>query len=899
MKKLLLSCLFFLGMLLNAQINLGSGTTPGRLPVDSYYGYSYTQQIFTKAEIGASAANITGVKFYLGATASLTNTTAWKVYLGHTTKTDFTSTTDWIPVTQLTQVFDGNVTNVNGVVTITFSTPFAYNNVDNLVIACDENTSSYNGIGDRFYGYTGPANSTLYFIDDAVNPDPAAPPAGTQVADKSVVTLLGLTPSAPPACPTGLVPADAATNVSKNATLTWAASTGATSYDVYLGTTATPALVANVTSTSYQPSPVLNSNTVYYWKIVPKNAAGSAVGCTQQSFTTNDQLVFCTPVYTTGTTWGDLISNVEVAGTTLSNNSGTTAGGPSYTYYTGQPNYTGSMQAGATYNVTVTVGSYGDQNVAVWIDYNDNGIFESSERVGYSTTAIAGNGTATFPITLACNPPLGTHRMRVRDVWSTAGSSIDPCSSYGYGETEDYDVTITAAAACPAPSMGTASNITTTGATLAWNKGCTETAWDVHVAAAGSGAPTGTPSHPGATPNTGFAVSGLTANTNYEFWVRANCGAGSFSTWAGPYTFTTAPLPPANDNCAAAIALTVNPDLNCGIVTAGTTIGATASTETAPTCGATGTNDDVWFKFVATNTSHQVKLTNVSNFTDMAMSAYTGACGSLVAGTCSDPDTMSLSGLTVGTTYYVRVWTWSSSTTTATFDICVGTPPPPPANDACSSAISVAAFTTTYTSYTNTQDASGATNNGGFVSCGATGMNDGVWYSITGNGTTYTVAVTGATGWDSAIGVYTGSCGNFTCVGSVDAGGTGGDETFSFGTMNGTTYYINIGQYSSSTDNPEGPFTVTVSTDGVMGTSEIIADAKDVKIYPNPFTDVLNISDIKNVKNVSVIDMSGRIVKTIPNPVRELHLGDLTSGTYVLKVNYKDGTTKTVKAIKK
>jgi len=32
--------------------------------------------------------------------------------------------------------------------------------------------------------------------------------------------------------------------------------------------------------------------------------------------------------------------------------------------------------------------------------------------------------------------------MRVRDVYNTTGSAIDPCVSYGYGEAEDYDITI-------------------------------------------------------------------------------------------------------------------------------------------------------------------------------------------------------------------------------------------------------------------------------------------------------------------------------------------------------------------------------------------------------------------------------------------------------------------------
>ncbi|WP_265429949.1 hypothetical protein, partial [Chryseobacterium sp. YIM B08800] len=133
----------------------------------------------------------------------------------------------------------------------------------------------------------------------------------------------------------------------------------------------------------------------------------------------------------------------------------------------------------------------------------------------------------------------------------------------------------------------------------------------------------------------------------------------------------TPPAAPANDNCSGAVNLTVNPDLACGTTISGTTAWATSSSETAPTCGATGTNDDVWYKFTATNTTHRIVLSNVSGSTDMAMAVYSGACGNLVQLNCSDPNTMDVSGLTVGQEYKVRVWTWSNdSTTNATFNIC-------------------------------------------------------------------------------------------------------------------------------------------------------------------------------------------------------------------------------------
>lgn len=118
MKKFIFFSLLFLNMFLNAQITLGAGsTTVGVAPVSTYFGYSYVQQIFTKNEINANAVgNITGLKFYLNPNSTIANSSSWVIYLGTTAKTNFTSSVDWIPVSQLNQVFSGTVTNVNGVV---------------------------------------------------------------------------------------------------------------------------------------------------------------------------------------------------------------------------------------------------------------------------------------------------------------------------------------------------------------------------------------------------------------------------------------------------------------------------------------------------------------------------------------------------------------------------------------------------------------------------------------------------------------------------------------------------------------------------------------------------------------------------------------------------------------
>lgn len=169
------------------------------------------------------------------------------------------------------------------------------------------------------------------------------------------------------------------------------------------------------------------------------------------------------------------------------------------------------------------------------------------------------------------------------------------------------------------------------------------------------------------------------AGTQYYIYVFG------FGTSTGNYTLditcTTPPPPPANDDCAAAIDLTVNADLNCDVVTAGTIAGATASAE-ANTCGGTA-DDDVWYTFTATANLHTVSLTNIAgSTTDLYIGVFEGGCAGLTEVLCSDNEEATVTGLTPGTTYLVRVYSWTGNPLQdSTFDICVGTPPPPITTD--------------------------------------------------------------------------------------------------------------------------------------------------------------------------------------------------------------------------
>jgi hypothetical protein len=275
---------------------------------------------------------------------------------------------------------------------------------------------------------------------------------------------------------------------------------------------------------------------------------------------------YCVPTYTTGTGAGDLISNVQIVGTTLSNNTGFVQGTPSYTFYTGQPNYTATLLPSSSYTLQVSTGEWGSQGITAWIDYNDDGIFDNTERIGSTPTTIGSgftpgviNASSSFTIALACTPPAGVHRMRVRGVYFQNGPTIDPCASYTYGETEDYLITIAPAPTCPAPGLMTAGTTTTTTAPLSWNMGCSvATNFDFEYGPFGFTQGTGTVLNNQVATVSGttgsFTLTGLTPNTQYSVYYRANCGNGDVSPWSVAANFNTLCAPISLNNPGNAIA---------------------------------------------------------------------------------------------------------------------------------------------------------------------------------------------------------------------------------------------------------------------------------------------------------------------------------------------------------
>jgi hypothetical protein len=89
---------------------------------------------------------------------------------------------------------------------------------------------------------------------------------------------------------------------------------------------------------------------------------------------------------------------------------------------------------------------------------------------------------------------------------------------------------------CATPSGVTLSAIGSDSVIVDWTENGTATTWEVAVETAGTGIPTG---NGVSTMNNPYTATGLSSQTDYEVYVRADCGGGFYSDWAAVQTFTT------------------------------------------------------------------------------------------------------------------------------------------------------------------------------------------------------------------------------------------------------------------------------------------------------------------------------------------------------------------------
>jgi gliding motility-associated-like protein len=226
---------------------------------------------------------------------------------------------------------------------------------------------------------------------------------------------------------------------------------------------------------------------------------------------------------------------------------------------------------------------------------------------------------------------------------------------------------------CPKPQDLSATDLQLTSALLDWNEMGDAGTWEVWVLPYGSPAPTTPGTVTNAHPFSTTLIEPLTSGTTYVFYVRANCGAtDGYSTWSGPFVFTTAI---ENDDCDGALPVPVNAGIECTEVATGSMTGATGS-GVQPSCSWMAPDFDVWFEFVATSEVHSISVNGFDNFFNHAV--YESDCGNLVEISCDFNESSTVSGLTVGNTYLIQVYTtfMNNPAAPAPLEVCIVTPTP-------------------------------------------------------------------------------------------------------------------------------------------------------------------------------------------------------------------------------
>ncbi|HRO39306.1 MAG TPA: GEVED domain-containing protein [Flavobacteriales bacterium] len=157
----------------------------------------------------------------------------------------------------------------------------------------------------------------------------------------------------------------------------------------------------------------------------------SATACTPPT-------AYCIPISATGPNDGDYISRVQLGA--IDNSS-------LFQVNIAHVNYTAistPLQAGQAHQLSVISGAYNTDQVAAWIDYNQDFDFTLDEKLGEGT-AISTDSIVVFNFTVPEGTPLGSTRLRIRTASVQTGQPLPliPCYNYSRCETEDYTVIIT------------------------------------------------------------------------------------------------------------------------------------------------------------------------------------------------------------------------------------------------------------------------------------------------------------------------------------------------------------------------------------------------------------------------------------------------------------------------
>ena len=291
MRKFLLltmMCLFGL-FTVNAQVTITVGektNVDARIPFHTWYKYSYTQQIYTAAEINQEAGTISKIAFNTSGTSYTRNI---KVYMQNTTKDNFESVTDWVNILDSDLVFEGSVTTTS-LMEIVLTTPFEYAG-GNMLLCVQDCTGLYpNSTSFDIMAEADGLNRSLMALSDSNQPGPGnlTGDQNNMAALKNVIHLT-FSSGTPTYLDAPVVTAKALDD--ESIVLTWNTVLNAAAYEVYEGDN----LVASVSEKTYTVTG-LEAETQYCYTVKAVNeeyelvSEASAEACAKTSVKLPDNL---------------------------------------------------------------------------------------------------------------------------------------------------------------------------------------------------------------------------------------------------------------------------------------------------------------------------------------------------------------------------------------------------------------------------------------------------------------------------------------------------------------------------------------------------------------------------------------------------------------------------------
>ena len=413
---------------INITIGTGTGTnspTTYPTPYGNWYWGAKHQFIITANELtsaGMSAGNILSLSFDV-ANAEGSPLDGFQISLGTTSKSDWGFGDDF--ETALTTVYGPlTYTETNGINTHTFATPYYWDGVSNLVVeTCFNNTAFTNNA--TVYSSTTTQRRTMFTNQDASGVCGFTTGNFDRSFERPNMIFDWQVPTIPP---------DAAfnssTTVTCNGTVTFYdnSSNSPTSWLWDFGD--------GNTSTAQNPTHTYAADGQYTVELTATNQYGSDTETVTNYITVN--VSGGTPVAnscTPNTIDGSLGFGItELTFNTLTKISGDASEG--YSDFTCDQTI---VFAGQTYSFSATHAAPTTHNLAAWIDWNNDGVFNpTNEEIITSNSSLTTSGNITIPSNAVLNTPL---RMRV-SVDYDLNAVPTPCSDPQYGQTEDYTIIV-------------------------------------------------------------------------------------------------------------------------------------------------------------------------------------------------------------------------------------------------------------------------------------------------------------------------------------------------------------------------------------------------------------------------------------------------------------------------